>query len=203
MGDYRVIAEAGQALIQAVWSAIKADGRLNSLIDSQDLISLESPAEHVSNKDTALLSIYLYRIVENPYMKNQVQVEGFGGRQRRTPLALDLYYLITPLLTKAQDRQIVLGKVMQVFFDRPTLEGSDLAGTSLAQDADVLRIVLDPVPVNEVALVWQALEIPYMLCVSYIVRVALLQSTVETSGDRVITIKRQYGAATASAARSS
>jgi hypothetical protein len=52
-----------------------------------------------------------------------------AGRQRRTPLTLDLYYLITPLLTDAFDRQVVLGKIMQVLYDQPTLEGPDLVGS--------------------------------------------------------------------------
>jgi hypothetical protein len=193
MADYTVVAEVGQALIEAIWSAIDADASLKALIGNPNLISLESPAEHVGNKDDALLSVYLYRIVENPFMKNRNPVEGAGGGLRRAPLALDLYYLITPLLTNARDRQIVLGKVMQVFHDRPTLEGSDVTGTSIAKDDDVLRVVLDPVPANEVALVWQALEIPYMLCISYVVRVAILQSAVELGGGRIITEDRRFG----------
>jgi hypothetical protein len=47
---------------------------------------------------------------------------------------------------------------------------------------------------NEIALVWQALDIPYMLCVAYIVRVALLRSTVQTNTARVTTVDRRYGA---------
>lgn len=193
MGDYTVVAEAGQTLVQTIWTAIAADPSLVSLINSELLISLESPAEHIDNKDSALLSVYLYRIGEDAFMKNRASVEGPGGTQRRTPLSLDLYYLITPLLTDAYDRQVVLGKVMQVLYDRPTLEGPDLIG-SLAASDDVLRVMFNPVPLNEVALVWQALEIPYMLCVSYVMRVALLQSTSDTAGARVIAVNRGYGA---------
>ena len=180
MGDYTVVAEAGQTLVQTIWTAIAADPSLVSLINSESLISLESPAEHIDNKDSALLSVYLYRIGEDAFMKNRASVEGPGGTQRRTPLSLDLYYLITPLLTDAYDRQVVL-------------EGPDLIG-SLAASDDVLRVMFNPVPLNEVALVWQALEIPYMLCVSYVMRVALLQSTSDTAGARVIAVNRGYGA---------
>jgi hypothetical protein len=193
MGDYTVVAEAGQSLIQAIWSAINADGNLRALINNPNLISLESPAEHIENRDAALLSVYLYRIDEDSYLKNRSPIEGPGGVLQRAPLCLDLYYLITPLLTTARDRQIVLGKVMQVFHDRPTLEGTDLVG-SLASFSDTLRVVLNPLPLNDVALVWQALELPYMLCVSYAVRVALLQSTDGRGGGRVVTVDRRYGA---------
>lgn len=193
MSDYKVVAETGQTLVQVIWTAINADADLKALIGDPSLISLELPAEHVQNKDAALLSIYLYQIKEDPYLKNRNPVEGPGGLLQRVPMALDLYYLITPMLTAARDRQIVLGKVMQLLYDRPTLEGADLVGT-LAGSGEILRAVLDPVPINEIALIWQALDIPYMLCVSYLVRVALMNSTDETSTTRVIGIDRRYGA---------
>ena len=61
MGDYTAVAEAGQTLVQMIWNAISADPNLVSLINSESLISLESPAEHLDNNDGALLSVYLYR----------------------------------------------------------------------------------------------------------------------------------------------
>jgi hypothetical protein len=192
MGNYTAIAEVGQSLVQVIWNAIEADPTLVKLINNEDLISLESPAEHADKQDTALLSIYLYRIVEDPYLKNRGTVEGPGGAPQRPPLTLDLYYLITPLLTDAADRQIVLGKVMQVLYDQATLEGPDLVG-SLASAGDVVRVVLNPVPLNEIALVWQALETPYMLCVSYVVRVALLQSAVVGGGARITSVDEGFG----------
>jgi hypothetical protein len=47
---------------------------------------------------------------------------------------------------------------------------------------------------NEIALIWQALDIPYMLCVPYVVRVALVNSTDASGAGRVVTIDRRYGA---------
>jgi hypothetical protein len=193
MSDYKVIGEAGETLIQVLWTAIAADADLRALLGDPSLISLESPAEHVQNKDAALLSIYLYQIKEDPYLKNRNSVEGPGGLLQRAPMALDLFYLITPMLAAARDRQIVLGKIMQVLYDRPTLEGTDLVG-SLANSGDILRAVLDAVPMNEIALIWQALDIPYMLCVPYVVRVALMNSTNQTVEARVNTVDRRYGA---------
>jgi hypothetical protein len=195
MGGYAAIADAGQSLVQTIWSAIAADPVLFNLINNENLITLESPAEHVESKDGALLSVYLYRVGENGFMKNRHPVEGTGGQLQKPPLCLDLYYLITPMLTDAFDRQVVLGKVMQVLYDHPTLDGPDLVG-SLAGAGDVLRLSLNSVPLNEVALVWQALQIPYMLCASYIMRVALVQSGEEHGGARVVAVDRRYGAQT-------
>lgn len=89
---------------------------------------------------------------------------------------------------------------MQVLYDRPTLQGSDLVG-SLAGSGEVLRTVLDPVQLHDVALVWQALAIPYMLCLSYAVKVALLRSTMGTIGSRIVTVDRRYGSRAVAAGR--
>ena len=192
MSDYKVLAEVGQSLINVLWQQIQADPDLVSLINNSSLISLESPAEHQENSsDPSLLSVYLYRIVEDPYMKNRMSVEGTGGRVRKPPMSIDLYYLITPLLKAPRDQQIVLGKVLQILYDRPTLEGPDLVG-SLATSGDVVRVIFNTVPLQEVSWVWQALETPYRLSVTYTVRVALLDSTEEQFQTRVLTAKNTY-----------
>jgi len=192
MSDYKVLAEVGQSLIKVLWEQIEADPDLVALINNSSLISLESPAEHQENSsDPSLLSVYLYRIVEDSYMKNRVQVEGPGGSVRKPPMSLDLYYLITPLLKAPRDQQIVLGKVLQILYDRPTLEGPDLAGT-LATSGEVVRVIFNTVPLQEVSWVWQALETPYRLSVTYTVRVTLLDSTEQQFRQRVLLSKNTY-----------
>jgi hypothetical protein len=192
MSDYKVLAEVGQSLINVLWEEIKNDPSLVALISDPSLISLESPAEHQENSsDPALLSVYLYRITEDPYMKNRVAVEGNGGKIRKAPMSLDLFYLITPLLKAPRDQQIVLGKILQVLYDHPTLEGTDLAG-SLATSGELVRVVFNAVPLQEVSWVWQALETPYRLSVTYTVRVTLLDSTVEQAEQRVLSRNMRY-----------
>jgi hypothetical protein len=193
VSHYKVIADVGQTLVNLIWEAINNDQDLKDLINSPNLISLESPAEHQENNDQALLSVYLYRITEDPFLKNQPSVEGTGGRIRKAPMALDLYYLITPLLKAPRDQQIVLGKVMQIFYDRPMLDGPETGGTALADSGEVVRIVFNAVPLQEVSWVWQALETPYRLSVSYAVRVTLLDSTEEQLQQRVLTNRNMYG----------
>jgi hypothetical protein len=177
MGDYTVIADAGQSIMNVLWEEIQADPQVNTLISSESAISLESPADLAGN-DSVRVSIYLYRIVEDPNMKNQaVSVPGPGGSQRKPPLALDLYYLVTPMVGAPRDQQIVLGKIMQVLYDRAILQGPDLSGT-LATNNQQLRVVLNPVSLEETTRVWQALEVPYRLSLCYLARVAMVDSVV-------------------------
>ena len=164
---------------------ISADSDLSGLITDPSLISLESPAEHEQNNDNSLLSIYLYRITEDAHRKNQFPVQGNGGRQRKPPMALDLNYLITPLLKEPRDQQIVLGKIIQVLYDRPTLEGPDLSG-SLGASGEQIRVIFNPVSLEEISRVWQALETSYRLSVCYTIRVTMLDSTREVEAARVL-----------------
>jgi hypothetical protein len=191
MSDYTVLAEVGQSLVRVLWEEIQADPQVNALIDNEDRISLESPFDLREN-DAVRLSIYLYRIVEDPHTKNQSPVPGVGDRLRKPPLTLDLFYLVTPLVGSPREQQIVLGKVMQVLYDRAILNGPDLMGSLAASDEEV-RIILNPVSLEETTRVWQALEMSYRLSVCYAVRVAMVDSRRERLVPRVVRKTAEYG----------
>lgn len=174
MSEYSVIAELGDSLVSLLFSELNADSQISGLIDSEDRISLESPADLESN-NSVRLSMYLYRILENSCMKNRFPVEGTGAKQRKPPLTLDLYFLLTPLVGTPREQQIVLGKAMQILYDRAILEGADLGG-SLGASGEEIRLVLNPVSLEELTRVWQALEIPYRLSVCYTARVIIVDS---------------------------
>lgn len=191
MADYTVLAEAGQSLVNVLWQESQADPQVSGLIDSESRISLESPFD-LSGDDSVRLSIYLYRIVEDAQTKNQFPVQGNGSQLRKPPLSLDLFYLITPLVGLPREQQIILGKVLQVFYDRPVLEGPDLDG-SLALADEKLRVILNPVSLEETARVWQSMEMSYRLSVCYMVRVAMMDSRREQFVQPVVQKSSQYG----------
>ena len=189
MSKYTVIAGVGETLVDVLWTEISndTDVDLRLVINAPENISLESPSDlDKSNQDSAKLSVYLYRVVEDPYNKNDPQVPGNGSSLRKTPLALDLYYLVTPRLGSARDHHIVLGKVLQVFYDRCELEGADFAASLLEGSDARLRVILNPVSLEETTRIWQAMEMSYRLSVCYLVRVVYIDSLVETSAPPVI-----------------
>lgn len=189
MSDYTVTAEAGAALVRVLWEEIQGDPQVNTLIDSEARISLRSPHE-LKDDDSVRLSVYLYRIVEDAYVKNQPMYPGPGRRLRRAPLTLDLYYLVTPLVGTPREQQVVLGKVLQVFHDRAILQGPDVGPLAAADEE--LRVVLNPVTLEEAARVWQALEMSYRLSVCYAVRVAFLDSARERVIQPVVERSSEY-----------
>jgi hypothetical protein len=191
MNDYSIIADLGDSLVSVLYSALNADQQISGLIDSEDRISLESPAE-LENNNSVRLSMYLYRVLENPYMKNRFPAEGSGGKTRKTPLALDLYYLLTPLVGTPREQQIVLGKTMQILYDQAILEGPDLSGSS-GTTAEEIRLILNPVSLEELTRVWQALEIPYRLSVCYIARVVIVDSQKQQFRQPIVDRRINYG----------
>jgi hypothetical protein len=190
MGDYTVLAEVGESLLSVLWEEIQIDPQVNSLIDNENRISLDSPFD-LQDNDSVKLSIYLYRITENATTKNLVPVQGNGGQLRKAPLTLDLHYLVTPLVGTVGDQQIILGKVMQVLYDRSIFQGR-LTG-SLAASGDQLRVILNPVALEETTRVWQAMEMSYRLSLVYLVRVAMVDSLDEQFVQPVVNKRNQLG----------
>jgi hypothetical protein len=192
LGDYTSIADVGGSLMSVIRAEMLADPSLAPKFTGADSITLDPPTDGGSGQGTAALSVYLYRILEDPYLKNQTMGQGRGGALRRAPLTLDLFYLITPLLTDPRDQHIVLGKVMQILYDRPTLEGADLTG-GLAGSDEQVRAVFNPVSLEESARVWQALETAYRLSICYTLRVALVNSNFEAGMQRVVSRQTTIG----------
>ena len=95
---------------------------------------------------------------------------------RRAPLPVRLHYLLTPITASAdlqggpETEQVVLGKVLQALNDHPVLRGTDLQG-ELSGTAAELAVRLEPLTLEEIARVWDALDGSYQLSVSYEVSV--------------------------------
>jgi hypothetical protein len=171
---------------------MKIDSSVSKVIASEDQLSLASPGD-LENNDTVRLSVYLYRIVEDPYSKNRPPIRDDRGFLEKPPLTLDLYYLVTPLLGLPRDQQIVLGKTMQVLYDHSTLEATDLVG-SLKASGEPVRVILNPVSLEELTRVWQALEMSYRLSVCYVVRVAVMSSTQQETFTPVVETEANFAA---------
>ena len=66
------------------------------------------------------LSLWLYHVCEDEHVKNAPAVRSPTATFRMTPLALDLYYLLTPFATSGEADHLLLGKAMQTFHDTAT-----------------------------------------------------------------------------------
>ena len=144
---------------------------------------LNTPEELRANAQEGV-SVWLYRVLRDPDRLNDPP-ERVGWNQLQTPpLPLRLHYLVTPItgasangpgLGSSQAEQTLLGKVLQMFHVHPILRGADLQNAFIGTDVE-LRMRLEPMSLEEITRVWEALEGSYQLSVSYEVSLVNIES---------------------------
>src|SRR3954469_5511259 len=138
--------------------------------------------------EDARVNLYLYRVTENPELKNQ-ELHGHGdpGRYGNPPLSLDLHYLLTAYGSTVEEpyrnetrAHYLLGSAMKVLHDYPVVDGSLITRTlpsvqilhpSLVDEFERVKVTLEPLTLDDVSKVWTALNHDYRLSAAYVVTV--------------------------------
>lgn len=182
MSDYTAIADVGETLKKLLWDNIKEDKTAKSIIESEDQITLSSPEKIESDKK---LSLFLYQVAENAYLKNQEMQSANSTRLKYPPLSVNLFYMVTPHTQNREKDHIIVGKVMQIFYDNSILRGSILQG-SLA--GDELKLILNSLSMDELNKIWNVMSKskPFKLSVCYEVTPVRIESMREREVKRVI-----------------
>jgi hypothetical protein len=158
-------------------SRLAADPEVLALLPpgSALAVSLNTP-EEMSDADEEGLSLWLYRVTRDEHLLNVPPRRVAPDRLRLPCLPMRLHYLLTPVFERAQGvsapefEQTLLGKVLQLFHEQPTLRGTDLLGTLSGRDLEI-TVRLESLSLEEITRVWDALERSYQLCLSYEVSV--------------------------------
>jgi hypothetical protein len=190
MSDYTAISNVNKTLISLLWNSIKEDSQANSIVATEDQISLSSP-KAIESEPTKNLSLFLYQITELTTMRNQPTPLQESNKIRPPPLYLALHYLVTPYTQNTEKDDLLLGKIMQIFADNAILRGSILYG-SLAENGADLKIVMDPLVIDDLNKLWAIFGTQYRLCVSYSVAPVIIELTREEEAARVIEQKAEY-----------
>jgi len=96
MGDFTVIKLVNARLRQLLFDGMT--GEAGQYFNELDDIYVGSPRE-TAELQTKSLSVFLYQITEDPYLKNRPPVRGNGAsRLSMPPMALRFHYMITPFL---------------------------------------------------------------------------------------------------------
>ncbi len=172
MSSYNNLNSVSKTLASRIWNGIKDDKQIKAIIKSPEQIIHLSPKD--AQTKSAQISVFLYNVTELSSMRNQPQ----NPQKPPTLLYLNLRYLITPLTNDAENDQIVLGKIMQLFAETPVLRGSDLQG-SLSETGDDLKITLDALAADDLNKLWTMFSTPYKLCVSYTVHPVRIESSIK------------------------
>lgn len=182
MSDYMVLAAVSDALRRILWEAYDADPVVRAIVGSDAAIVFTNPTETARDSSNRL-SLWLYQITENEYVKNQPRVRaaqqpppqpGQNGReaQQLPPLALNLSFLVTPFAPTAEGDHILLGKTMQVLYDNAIIFVQDM----VSNISEELRLIFCRLSLEELTRIWEALREPYRLSVCYLIRVTRIDS---------------------------
>jgi hypothetical protein len=184
---YSALRATSKTLANFLEQCLKTDSQLSSFFSGGSMIvSLNTP-EEMKTADREGLSVWLYRVVRDESRLNDPPRRIDVIQVLPPPLPLRLHYLITPVTEKKQGagpetEQLVLGKVLQCLYTHPTLHGADLKGELAGSDAEIY-VRLEPMSLEEIARVWDALDASYQLSVSY--EVTLANILPETEPERV------------------
>lgn len=151
-------------------------------------IDLLSPKEMELAGTPVGVSLWLYRVTRYGDILNNPPERPAPNQLRRQSLPVTLYYLVTPITTDPEGKQALLGRLLQVMNDHSILRGSDL-GDSLKGSPIELRVVLETLTLEELTRIWNALEEPYQLSVTYMVQVVNIDSDLEPVQASPVTVK--------------
>jgi hypothetical protein len=150
------------------------------------------PLDKVGNTTSGdQVNLFLYDTQINPSWRNMdIPSQVKPGETGHQLLPLNLYYLLTAY-TQNDDfpeptSHRLLGVAMSVFNDHPiitsadvraALPGSDRSEYDLDLQEEQLRIVYQPLSVEEVFNLWSTFQVPYRVSAAYEVSVVLIESS--------------------------
>lgn len=181
MSDYTAIVNVGRSLKKLLLDNFSAD--TDDIIKSikENQITLSSPDEM---DDGTTLSLFLYQVTEDAFLKNQPLKASNSDESQRPPIYLDLFYMVTVNTKsadtgqKAENDLKILGKITQIFNDNPILKGP-LLQEPLSKDNQDLKLIFNSLSLDDINKVWNAISKskPYKTTLYYEVTPVRIEST--------------------------
>jgi hypothetical protein len=181
VSDFTVIADVGETL-----KKLLEDDPWTGILPIPE-ITFKSPKEIKDDGgSTNKVSLFLYQIHENPHLRNEEPLRVNDSHLQTPPEVLDLLYLVTPYSDDKTQEKVILGKVMQIFYDNALLSGTILQGGLAGSDEDI-RLLFNPISLDDLTKIWSAFQdVAYRLSVSYLVTPVKIDSTRQTGMQRVL-----------------
>jgi hypothetical protein len=140
------------------------------------------PDKARSAEDANQINLFLYHTQPNAALRNAGMPGSRSGDATQSPLALNLYYLITAYGRNFDDilSHRLLGRAMSILHDASTLLPADidkaLPGNDLSHQLESVRITPQPLSLEEMSKLWSTFQAPYRVSAAYEVRVVLIDS---------------------------
>lgn len=200
MSNALAIASVTRALLDLLNNGL-IDNDVSAAVGSFSVTAL--PPDRVPGGNgtafTTQLNLFLHQVTSNPGWQNaDLPTRDARGDLVQTPrLALDLHYVLTAYGAAELDSEILLGYAMQLLHETPiitraalrtTLAGGAvnggllppafqaLAASDLAEQVELIKVVPEPLSVDDMSKLWTALQTHYRTTTGYRVSVVLIES---------------------------
>ena len=127
--------------------------------------------EHVVVGGDQRINLFLYKIEENPFLKNEEWTLKPGNSNQLVPppLSLNLFYLMTPYAkndpqTGNATAHEILGEAMRVFYENPVIPQNHLEA-DLKTAREEFKIVYSALDPEELSRLWTTFAQPFRLSV--------------------------------------
>jgi len=158
-------------------------------------VTILSP--HESGGDRRV-NLYLYKVLESPALRNQDWQARTDDPTRLVPppLSIHLFYLLTPYAVNDQvtgnaASHLILGEAMRILHENPIIPDDYLA-TGLDGAREQIKVIQNPIELEELATVWTTFSQPYRLSVAY--EVGVVQLDMQPAKERSLANRvRQVG----------
>ena len=172
MAKYTIISDIGKGMI-----ALLRDKLVPDVLDKSESIGICDPKE----RGEYIVGIHPYDIREDANGKAENKKSLPDGSIQDAPAMIELYYVISVnskagLDSKALDEAKIIGKIIQVIKDNPTIPRRYMPDNT---DAEIENVPISMLPLNmeEKVKVWTMFGEPYKLSVFYIVGPVAIDST--------------------------
>ncbi|MDR1627208.1 MAG: DUF4255 domain-containing protein [Oscillospiraceae bacterium] len=173
MAKYTIIADIGKGLINML-----RDRLVPEPIDKSESIGICEPRE----RGGYIVGVHPYDIKEDASGQHQEKVALPDGSVQDPPAKVELYYMVSvcskaELDTKAVDEARIIGKIIQIFKDNPTIPARYMPSST---NEPMENVPISPLPLNmeEKVKVWTMFGESYKLSVFYVVGPIAIDSEV-------------------------
>jgi hypothetical protein len=176
--------------IAAVTATLRSllDRRLNAEGSGVN-VTVRPPDRVRTTNGSTQLNLFLYQTSPSAALRNMnIPGQLKPGETGPPPLALNLYYLITPYGPDDENEDLVshqlLGKAMNVLHDHPLLGAveikdatSSIIGSDLHNQIERIRITPQRMTIEEMSKLWTTFQTNFRISAAYEVAVVLIEST--------------------------
>ena len=133
------------------------------------------------------IGLWLYRVTMNEHAR---QLRAGAPSRSSQALSVDLHYLLTAWAGNALDEQVTFAWALRQLHLHPLLDASSLSPEAGWSREDAIQLVPAELSTEDVMRIWDAIDPPYRLSVSYVARVVRIEPDEDTASFAPVVARR-------------